>query len=219
MSSGIEAVRTADGSMTLYAPAFGEHYHSIHGALQESQHVFMQAGWQQVQADPVSVFEMGFGTGLNALLTLLAAGGRTVQYTAVEAFPLAGDQWRSLNYAGLLGPAGAAGLEALHQAPWGQATEIRPGFTLHKAACRLEDFEPAAQFDLVYYDAFAPGSQPELWTEAVMARIAAWMRPGACFVTYCAKGSVRRALLAAGLQAERLPGPPGKREMLRAWKR
>jgi tRNA U34 5-methylaminomethyl-2-thiouridine-forming methyltransferase MnmC len=217
MSSGTEAVRTADGSMTLYAPAFGEHYHSIHGALQESQHVFIGAGWQQMPEGPVSVFEMGFGTGLNALLTLLAAGGRAVRYTAVEAFPLAEDQWRRLNYADLLG--GAAAFAALHAAPWGWPVEIRPGFTLHKAACRLEEFEPELPFGLVYYDAFAPGSQPELWTEAALARVAGWMNPGACFVTYCAKGSVRRALLAAGLQAERLPGPPGKREMLRAWKR
>lgn len=212
---------TGDGSATLFSERFGQHYHSIHGAIQESQHVFLQAGFMALPPgqEPLYVFEMGLGTGLNAWLTWLSMTDQPIHYTAVEAYPLLPESWQQLNYHDLLaGEIGKQRFIQLHQAPWNQPLELSPGFTLQKIKGTLEAFEPEQSFDLVYWDAFAPESQPELWTEEVFARVLQWMQPGGRWVSYSAKGAVRRALQAVGFEVERLPGPPRKREMLRARK-
>lgn len=212
-------VLTSDGSSTLFSPAFDQHYHSVHGAIQESLHVFIRAGLEPLLPAPggLRIWEMGFGTGLNALLTWLQAGDTPVTYTAIEAYPLDPALLPSLNYAQVIAdPRAASAFVQLHDAPWEVATQLRPGFTLLKHATSLEAYQPAGTFDLLFYDAFAPNAQPELWTEAVMARLFSWLDPGGIFITYSAKSSVRRGLLQAGFEVEKLPGPPGKREMLRA---
>lgn len=217
----ITHVLTSDGSSTLFSPAFDQHYHSVHGAIQESLHVFIQAGLAPLLPAPggLRIWEMGFGTGLNALLTCLHAGDTPVTYTAIEAFPLVPPLLDSLNYAQVITDPRAAGAFAqLHAAPWEVETALRPGFTLLKRATTLEAYQPEGTFDLLFFDAFAPNAQPELWTEAIMARLFSWLDPGGIFITYSAKSSVRRGLLQAGFAVEKLPGPPGKREMLRARK-
>jgi tRNA U34 5-methylaminomethyl-2-thiouridine-forming methyltransferase MnmC len=221
----VSPVETGDGSHTLFSTRFNEHYHSIHGAVQESQHVFIAAGLRPLLAAnptstrPLRVFEMGFGTGLNALLTALEPSERPIDYLSVEAYPLGPEQWPALNFCDQLSdPACAAYLRALHEAPWGQQVAITPRFVLQKHAQPLATFQPQGTIDLIYWDAFAPTVQPELWTAEVCRQLYAWLSPGGVWVSYSAKGDVRRALQAAGFVAERIPGPPGKRQMLRARK-
>ncbi|MEM9985448.1 MAG: tRNA (5-methylaminomethyl-2-thiouridine)(34)-methyltransferase MnmD [Bacteroidota bacterium] len=217
----VEVELTRDGSATLYTARFNQHYHSIHGAIQESQHVFIEAGLSSIEdpAGKLRILEMGMGTGLNVLLTSLAEKKYVIEYHALEAYPLAEAQWLSLNYQERLDEAEAAlQFEAIHQGPWEEAFEVRPSFSLSKFAQRLEEYEPKVRYHVVYWDAFAPEAQPELWTEAVWERVFSWLEPGGIWVSYCAKGAVRRGLQSAGFTVERLPGPPGKREMLRARK-
>jgi tRNA U34 5-methylaminomethyl-2-thiouridine-forming methyltransferase MnmC len=218
----LQAVLTGDGSPTLYAPQFGQHYHSVHGALQESEHVFIEAGLRALLREglqEITLFEMGFGTGLNAWLTAQEETAANIRYLAVEAYPAPAELLRSLDYPGRSGREAAASLyEALISAPWNAEMQVLPRFRLHKLQGRIEDIRLGEALDLVYFDAFAPESQPELWTEGLFSRLWQAMKPGGIWVSYCAKGTVRRALQAAGFEAERLPGPPGKREMLRARK-
>ncbi len=220
-----EPLLTGDGSPTLYTSRFGEPYHSRHGAIQESRHVFLRMGWEALppESTAVSVLEMGLGTGLNALLTVEAQQqypGRNVHYTALEAYPLAPETWRQLTYPSLLEAGQAAAwFETIHGSTWEETVEIAPGFTFVKSNTLLEEFFPAPEsYDLIYFDAFAPESQPELWTEAVFQKLFEATRMGGILVTYCAKGAVRRAMQAAGWKVSREQGPPGKREMLRAQK-
>ena len=222
----VEVRVTADGSATLFVPALNEHYHSQHGARQESAHVFIRHGLMPLleaaagAARPVRILEIGLGTGLNALLTLEASqgAGAHVEDHGLEIFPLP--------------PAVVAGLQpewdqrgtplrelfaALHAAPWGPPVALLPGFVLRKLHQPLQEAVlPAGYYDLIYFDAFAPEKQPELWTEAVFAQLHSAAAPGAILVSYCAQGQFRRNLRAAGWLTERLPGPPGKREMTRA---
>lgn len=203
---------TDDGSHTLEVMS-GVTYHSRFGALQESQHIFIAAGLHAVRANPVRVFEMGFGTGLNALLTLL--DGRPVHYETVETEPLA--QAQELNFCEVLGRPGCRPVfERIHTAEWDRPVEITPGFLLFKSRHDIRDYILREPADLVYYDAFDPAAQPELWTEALFRSLFGQLAPGAVLVTYCCKGTVRRALQAAGFETEKLPGPLGKREFLRA---
>ena len=209
---------TRDGSSTLYAPKFQQHYHSIHGALQESLHVFVEAGLRSIPEELTSLYvlEMGLGTGLNALLTHKYAGNRIISYVGIEAYPITKTQWQQLNYPEFV--SSPSEINALHEAPWGQWVSIFPQFRLYKHLGLLEDYQTTERFHLVYFDAFAPDAQPELWTAEIMAKIYHHCLPGAVFVTYSAKGSVRRALQSVGFQVEKIPGPPGKREMLRGTK-
>lgn len=217
----LELQQTADGSHTLYVPEMDEHYHSMNGAIQESTHVFLNAGFRQTDADPLHVLEYGFGTGLNAWLTWLEAvrTGRTVFYTSIEKYPLPPEMAGQLNYSRLLDETHAAVFNRLHEAPWNRPVEITPGFTLCKLQADYRDCPLAEGIDLVYYDAFAPDKQPEVWSQTIFDRISNSLVSGGIMVTYCAKGAVRRMWQAAGLQVERLPGPPGKREMLRGMKK
>lgn len=214
-------VKTKDGSHSLFVEELNEHYHSIHGALQESQHVFIAMGLQAVHADkkPIRIYELGLGTGLNALLTCVECRekGLSVEYTASEAYPLSPEEAQALNYGDLLGEESKT-LEELHRISWGERHAIHPGFSIEKRQEKTEGHEPGLGYDLIYFDAFAPEKQPELWEDAVFENMYAWLGPGGILTTYCAKGVVRRRMQAAGFTVERLPGPPGKREMLRGRK-
>lgn len=219
-----EVIKTGDGSTTLHVPELQQHYHSIHGAIQESKHVFIRMGFDEIVSsrDSISVFEMGFGTGLNALLSSLAAEkkGVGVFYESIEAFPLSREEWEGMNYSNQIGGEDAGLLfEKIQTTPWEEPTAITKKFILKKSAVRLADFTSIPKFDLVYFDAFAPRVQPELWTPKVFRKIHNLMIPGGILTTYCAKGDVRRAMQTAGFNVERLEGPPGKREMLRAVKK
>ncbi len=217
-------IRTGDGSHSIYVETLEEHYHSVHGAIRESMHVFIRSGLAALTAMPViRVFEMGFGTGLNAWLTWYYGGflDTTIEYTSLEAYPLSDEETARLNYPESLPiRRGREAFQAIHRCPWGSMQVMDRQFSLHKVHGDIRDERnlPKA-FDLVYYDAFAPTVQPELWTQDIFGRISERMLQGGVLVTYCAKGSVRRALKASGLVVERIPGPPGKREMIRAWKR
>lgn len=215
-----QIVESGDGSHTLRVESLKEHYHSHKGAIQESMHVFLAMGLDAFPLDAeVSILEVGFGTGLNALLTLLNQGSRRIHYTSLEAYPLEPALALQLNYPERTRVEGARSIyEALHHAEWNQAAAIRPGFILEKWSKPLQSFVTEKNYNLVYYDAFAPHAQPELWEPAIWEKLIAMMHPGAVLVTYCAKGQVRRDMQSAGFEVERLEGPPGKREMLRAKK-
>jgi tRNA U34 5-methylaminomethyl-2-thiouridine-forming methyltransferase MnmC len=215
----IQTELTSDGSQTLYIPEIDEHYHSVKGAVTESLHVYLKLGFEQVlqratSAPSIRVFEVGFGTGLNALLTLEATQHQQakVVYTSVELYPLDWKEAQILAYGDL------KTFKRIHEQPWNQEMAITNNFTLHKIQGDILQMEiPVA--DVVYFDAFAPEKQPELWTPTLFRRIYEAMTPGGVLTTYCAKGIVRRMLQEVGFHVERLQGPPGgKREVLRATK-
>lgn len=212
--------QTADGSHTLFVPELNEHYHSVNGAVQEGLHVFIDAGLKQCTKNEIFVFEVGFGTGLNALLTARYAAehGKRIRYTSIEAFPLTEDVIAQLNYAN---DEDQELYAAMHQAEWGSEVKINSSFSLTKIHGDFTcfDFSPLAdQFDVIYFDAFAPDVQPDMWSQQVFDHMYQIARDGAIMTTYCAKGEVRRRMQRAGFTVERIPGPPGKREMLRARK-
>lgn len=213
---------TADGSHTLFVPSLDEHYHSVNGAVQESLHIFIGAGLHTVAKEEVRVLEIGFGTGLNAFLTLCdvmrSQGGgypfRHIDYHAVELYPLGPEITGKLNYAGEEQKEQAAWFRQLHAAPWNKAVDINDRFTLHKIAGDARACVFPERIDLIYFDAFAPDKQPQLWEAGIFERLSACAAPGCRIVTYCAKGEVRRRMQGAGFRMERLPGPPGKRHIL-----
>lgn len=217
-------VITADGSHTVELPALNVSYHSRHGAIRESMHVYLEAGLTHfLRKSPAPgacrIFEMGFGTGLNALLTVLDAEKlqQKICYTAVEAYPLEKSFTDQLNYCEQLSrPDLQPVFNQLHSAPWEEEIILTPFFTLKKIHADLNNFSPDQIFHLIYYDAFAPNAQPELWTEEIFKKLYQTLVPGGILVTYCSKGDVQRAMKAAGFRVEKLPGPPGKREMVRA---
>ena len=226
-----QLIITADGSHSLHFPSVGESYHSVHGAMSEAVHVYIVPCFEpQAKANPsVEVLEVGFGTGLNAFLTLCKAMeyGVSVNYTAIEAYPLAEEVYNCLNYPEiykkLYSNDCVLDMEAiflkLHTAEWGREVEIRPNFRLTKICGMVQETElPSNTFYCVYYDAFAPQYQLEMWTADVFARIARAMRARATLTTYCCKGDVKRAMKANGLEITKLPGFANKREMLRAVK-
>jgi len=218
---------TADGSLTLYVPSLDEHYHSINGAIQESQHVYLDAGLSyfinknclvdktgaEEQAE-IHVLEFGFGTGLNAFLTAVEAEKQNIKinYVALEKFPLSQEITNGLNYAA----ADRFLFKNIHQSDWGNPVVISPLFILQKLAIDFADFDFPERYDVVYYDAFAPDKQPEIWSQELFDKIFSAMNPGGVLTTYCSKGSVRRMMQQAGFFVERIHGASGKREMLRA---
>jgi tRNA U34 5-methylaminomethyl-2-thiouridine-forming methyltransferase MnmC len=228
----VEIRRTSDGSDTLYRPDLDEHYHSTFGAVQESETVFIRAGLlhsfettkpvAEESGGPLQLFEVGFGTGLNALLTQAEAEkhGRTVHYTAIEPFPLDEKTWRSLNWGRRFGSVDHTRIfDNIHQASWDTPVNISPHFTLTKISGRVEDYMPVpGAFDLIYFDAFGPDVQPELWGKDIFGKLAAGLGDHGTLVTYSVKGEVVRTLKSLGFRIEKLPGPPGKRHILRAWK-
>lgn len=214
---------TADGSPTLYLPDWNETYHSRHGAIAEAYHVFIKNGFALLAPaqQPLSILEMGFGTGLNTFITCLEAEKYQcpVYYEAVEAYPLSPSEAISLNYPGYLYPSPQNSLfTAMHQLSWEEEHPLSGYVTFKKRQQLFSDIRDTARFNLIYFDAFSPRVQPELWEELIFRNMYASLQPGGILVTYCAKGAVRRTLQEVGFMVERLPGPPGKREMLRARK-
>lgn len=216
---------TADGSHTLFVPGLNEHYHSINGALQESELVFIQNGLHHIPEciKEINILEVGFGTGLNALLTVLESKKqqRKINYIAVEPEPVADDILEKLNYASIIGGTEAEGyFKKLHTSSWTFPEFLSDYFILNKIQARLEDIALRNErFHLLYFDAFGPEVQPELWTEAIFTQLFKCLKPEGILVTYSCKGTVKRALKAAGFEIEKLPGPAGKREVLRAMKK
>jgi len=210
---------TADGSHTLFDPEIDESYHSIHGAIQESTYVFIEQGLRVCELNTIRVLEIGFGTGLNALLTSLEAcrAQKRIHYTTLELYPVSEKQIRLLNYPELLEKCGDMFIK-IYQATWEKDVEINPYFILHKVQTDFTTCSLSGVYDVVYFDSFSPEKQPEMWEESGFRKIAEQCNPDAILTTYCAKGSVRRILQKVGFRIERLPGPPGKKEILRARK-
>ncbi|WP_424494807.1 tRNA (5-methylaminomethyl-2-thiouridine)(34)-methyltransferase MnmD [Salinimicrobium sp. GXAS 041] len=222
-----EIITTADGSSTIFLPEWNEHYHSKHGAVQEAYHVFIKTGLEHFlevskMAKEVSILEIGYGTGLNALITFLEARKRNLQvdYTGVEAYPVSQEEQEKLNYTSLFPePDTKEILQQLFLAPWGEKVPVSNTFSLQKKKIYFSEIEDREEYNLIFFDAFGPRVQPDLWTEEVFKSMFLALKNGGVLVTYSAKGSVRRAMETAGFTVERMPGPPGKREMLRALKK
>lgn len=205
---------SSDGSLTIWVPELDEHYHSIHGAITESQHVFIDAGLMALDKEEISILEVGLGTALNARLTLEQKGSRSIRYFALEKFPLNDEE---INEIEALGHDTEARLLKVDE---GKPTMIETGFTFELSTEDLRNFKTdESSFNLIYFDAFAPSAQPELWSEEVFQAMYDALLPGGALVTYCAKGVVKRTMKSVGFEVEALPGPPRKREMTRAWKR
>jgi tRNA U34 5-methylaminomethyl-2-thiouridine-forming methyltransferase MnmC len=213
--------QTADGSYTLYVPELDEHYHSVKGALTESKHIFIDMGLKHSSVTSPHILEIGLGTGLNCVLTLLEAkeSQRHVYYTGIERYPLNEEIIRKLNYPSIIGKECEEDYFAIHQAPWEEDVCLSPWFTLHKMEGDFTHYSFEQKYDIIYFDAFAPEKQPEMWEQSLFDNLYQVLNEGGILTTYCAKGVVRRMLQTAGFKVERLPGPPGgKREILRATK-
>jgi tRNA U34 5-methylaminomethyl-2-thiouridine-forming methyltransferase MnmC len=213
-------IKTADGSDTIVIPEMNVSYHSKHGAIQESMHVFIEAGFRytinQSTNQSINIFEMGFGTGLNAFLTAIEAAEKRIKvnYEAVEQFPLSKEEISVLNYSNVLNHQDL--FWKIYECNWNEEAKLNDFFTLKKAHTNLINYSTIQLFHIIYYDAFAPIAQPELWTVEVFKKLYSMLTSNGVLVTYCSKGSVRRAMQSAGFTIEKIPGPPGKREMVRA---
>lgn len=212
---------TGDGSHTLYVCELDEPYHSMHGAVQESLHIFINQGFKTVNKSSVNILEMGFGTGLNMILTLRESEKRgiVVNYHGVEKYPLNMEEYGKLNYDQTIGGNFPAMLTMAHNAPWDTNISLTNKFTLYKELSDFRKMDPDGRFDLVYFDAFAPDKQPRLWSREIFTKIRDVTNKGAVLVSYSSRGSVRRLLDTCGFDVIKIPGPPGKREMIRAIKR
>jgi len=214
---------TSDGSHTLYIKELDETYHSKHGAIQEAEHVFVKAGLDCFDQSEMSVLEIGFGTGLNAFLTLLYAhkNNNVINYTGLEAFPLDVELTSQLNYTTQLNSSNDEKtlFNKLHSCSWDEKHVIDAHFSLTKIHHKMDAYFPIKEFNIIFFDAFGPNIQPDMWTKEVFVKMYESLVEGGVLVTYCAKGSVKRTLKEVGFELESLPGPPGKREMSRAIKR
>jgi tRNA U34 5-methylaminomethyl-2-thiouridine-forming methyltransferase MnmC len=221
MKADVRLLLTADGSHTAVNKEFDKPYHSIHGAYQESQRVYIELGLLAALAkfheEELRVFEMGFGTGLNTLLTAHEATKlqRRVSYTAIDGYPMAAEDTRLLNFDERLG---TSLLPAIHESPWNEPVLIAPSFTLIKIECLLQEWQTTDRFHLIYYDAFAPTAQPELWEPAIFVQLADLLLTGGMLTTYCSRSYVQRNMRAAGLTVEKHSGPMHKRDIIRAIK-
>lgn len=214
---------TADGSNTLYNKTIGEHYHSKHGALQESKHVFIEAGLQFSVRDKnlIDILEVGFGTGLNYILSLdyCIKNNIILNYTSIEAYPLLGDVLQQTGYSAYVPePVWANFVETYDKALQTPVVTLNPS-TLEIAHTTLANFKTPKQFDVLYYDAFSVQHQPEMWSDEIISHACSFIKPGGVFVTYAITGKLKRAVKASGFEIQKLPGAPGKREMLRAIKK
>jgi len=216
----LEIILTDDGSHTLFVPELGEHYHSVHGAIQESDYIFIKCGLNSSKADPARIFEVGFGTGLNAFLTAIDASSqnRKILYTTIEKYPLPGSVINALNYKDFFCPESGYLFDRIHAGKWNITEDISNTFTLIKIEGDLTKHEIPGYFDLIYFDAFGPDKQPEMWNDNVFEKISAITVSNGILVTYSAKGTVQRMLKKYGFDVTLLPGPPGKRQIIRAVK-
>ena len=217
-----EIITTGDGSNSINIPEWKEQYHSKHGALQEALHVFIDMGLKdtlsrkQDSKSPVSILEYGLGTGLNAMVTAQFETDYPIEYTAVEAYPVTLEEAELVNYGELL--KNIPLYINLHKADWEKQVELTNNFTINKQQKKFQAINDNAVFDLIYYDAFGPRVQPNLWTVDIFKGAYKALKPGGILVTYCAQGQARRNMIEVGFTVEKLEGPPGKREMLRARK-
>lgn len=213
-----EIITTKDQSKSLYHTELDETYHSRHGAVQESEHIFIKHGLLASPLKNLKILEFGFGTGLNCLLTLIHGNDKTIQYTSIEKYPISVDTALELDYTNQLAIENNL-VQVIHEATWNKTHIIRNNFTIHKIQ---SDFRSALletmEYDLVYFDAFSPNSQPELWSEEIFSKVFRSMKLNSSLTTYCCKGEIRRRLEKTGFTVEKLPGPPGKREFIRARK-
>jgi len=216
-----QIITTGDGSKTIQLKDWDEQYHSKHGAIQEAYHVFIRSGLDLFKNTYVDILEIGLGTGLNAFITFIEAekGNYHVNYCGIEAYPVTWEEASQLEYVAKLNVLNKhIYYKQLHTSSWEVPHEIASFFTLTKRKMDFKDIQDKEMFNLIYFDAFGARVQPELWTVAIFKKMYQALKSKGYLVTYAAKGSVRRAMLAVGFIVERLPGPPGKREMLRAQK-
>jgi len=217
----LELRKTADGSNTLYVPDLDEHYHSFHGALQEAKHVFIQNGLLNQKKTSFRVLEVGFGTGLNALLTACVSSHMdyTIDYVGIEANPVPVELMEKMDYPRLIEDKNAAVYyEKIIHSKWSAINSIHPKFQLIKLEERVEDTHITKKFDLIYFDAFGPRVQHEIWNVSILKKMYSFLNFEGELVTYCAKGQFKRDLKSSGFEVFSLDGPPGKREMVRARK-
>lgn len=222
----IRLITTADGSHSLYDDVMDETYHSTHGAIQESIHVFIDTGLKYFAehnpSDDIAILEVGFGTGLNAILSLAEQrkSGRTITYTTVESNPLPSALVSQLNYPEIIGDSFLKdAFVKMHGATWNEALYLAPGFSINKVLSKVQEVQFKQEaYDIIYFDAFAPSKQPDLWNINLLKSIVGSMKPQGIFVTYSAKGQLRRDLTTLGTQVELLKGAPGKAQMIRAIK-
>ena len=212
---------TEDGSHSMFSEKHGVSYHSKYGAIQETEHVFINAAFRhQLPTSSLAILDIGFGTGLNAYMTLLEADQKKVKvdYVGIEAYPISADVFQQLNYAELLQKDNSV-FQKLHQLAWDESHSISEYFDFEKRQTRFENLVYNNQFDVIYFDAFAPNAQPELWEENILQKMYDALKINGVLTTYCAKGVVKRTFKKVGFEIEAIPGPPGKREMTRALKR
>lgn len=215
---------TDDGFNTLYIPEMNEHYHSVKGAYTESKHIFIDMGLNCSQKKSLKILEVGFGTGLNAILSIIEAdkNNRQIEYHALELYPLDTETISSLNHTKFLDGKYGEIYIRMHSSEWGKTVRLTENFNINKIKCNFTEINSwwdGSKYDIVYFDAFAPEKEPEMWHISLLEKIYEMMSTNGIFVTYCAKGCIRRSLQSCGFKVERLPGPPGgKREILRAIK-
>ena len=216
-----EIIQTLDGSTTIHLKEWDECYHSKHGAIQEAQHVFIQNGLSLFPNQSVSILEIGFGTGLNAFITLLESKKlhQSIQYVGVEAYPVNAAEVIAMNYVTELNAISDEALfKKMHESNWDEKVVLHPEFELTKRKQFFDEIDAVEEFDLIYFDAFGYRVQPELWSTAIFKKMFTALRPGGKLVTYAARGVVKRSMIEVGFTVEKLAGPPGKREMFRASK-
>lgn len=216
-----EVFITADGSTSIHLPQYNESYHSKHGAIQEAYHVFIKNGFEKLNLPLVNILEIGFGTGLNAFITYLEAfkTNKIISYTAVEAFPVPFDVVMQMNYVAQLNASAHKNtFEAMHLQEWEKFFAINPYFKLNKQQKYFEDINDFQEYDLIYFDAFGYRVQPELWSEAIFNKMYQALKPNGILVTYACRSVIKKAMEKVGFTVEKLPGAPGKREMIRATK-
>jgi tRNA U34 5-methylaminomethyl-2-thiouridine-forming methyltransferase MnmC len=215
-----EIIKTNDGSTTIHLPEWDESYHSKHGAIQEAYHVFIKNGFSLFEGKSISILEIGFGTGLNSFITYLEAkkNNQYIDYVGVDAYPVILDEALQMNYVAEIDATQSAIFQQLHECNWEQKNAIAENFTLTKRQQFFQDIDNSNAFNLIYFDAFGFRVQPELWSEDIFAKMFAALKLGGILVTYACRTSIKSAMLSAGFSVEKLPGAPGKREMLRATK-
>jgi tRNA U34 5-methylaminomethyl-2-thiouridine-forming methyltransferase MnmC len=224
-----EIIHTQDGSTTIHLPEWNESYHSKHGAIQEAYHVFVKNGFSLFAAPvrksssegkPISILEIGFGTGLNTFITFLEAkkNNQVIDYVGVEAYPVATNEILQMNYPQQIDSAQAHIFYQMHEANWNQKFQLSDTFSLTKRKQLFQDIDDTNAFDLIYFDAFGFRIQPELWSETIFISMYKALKPEGILVTYACRTSIKNAMIAAGFTTQKLPGAPGKREMLRASK-
>ena len=213
-------VTTADGSTSIYIPEMNEHYHSSKGAVQEALHVFLEHGIKLAEEGSLNIFELGFGTGLNALISMIhSSKGKKINYHSIEAYPVDSELIKGVNYCNFLGDEYKNKFDFMHHCDWEKEIEITSDFKLKKIHAKIEDYSLESDFyDVVFYDAFGPRAQSEMWEMDVLQKMYDGLKVGGKLVTYCAQGQFKRNLKALGFEVKAFPGPPGKREMTVAFK-